>query len=102
VAGFFGKSRHRALQLGRPQGLGDRYMHGVKLMIARHLLGDAPATFVLEDDEIAHQSRKRRGAKTPSIITWISGRCGSASFSPAMVRQGLNHSRPAVSVPNRA
>ncbi len=28
--------------------------------------------------------------------------CGSASASPATVRHGLNHSRPAVSVPARA
>ena len=28
--------------------------------------------------------------------------CGPASASPVMVRQGLNHSLPAVSVPRRA
>jgi hypothetical protein len=27
----------------------------------------------------------------PAIITSSSGRCGSASLSPALVRQGLNH-----------
>ena len=30
------------------------------------------------------------------------GICGSASLSPPIVRRGLNHSRPAVSVPIRA
>ena len=30
------------------------------------------------------------------------GRLGSANVSPVIVRQGLNHSRPAVSVPTRA
>src|SRR5947208_5588988 len=48
------------------------------------------------------RSRKRCGAKTPSLTTCSSGSCGSARRSPETVRQGLNHSRPAVSVPTRA
>ena len=46
--------------------------------------------------------RNRPGSKTPSSITWSSVICGSASVSPVTVRHGLNHSRPAVSVPTRA
>ncbi len=48
------------------------------------------------------RSRSRRFSNTPSIMTCISGMLTGASVSPAIVRQGLNHSRPAVSVPMRA
>ena len=47
-------------------------------------------------------ARSRSGAQTPSSITCSSVMWGSARPSPVMVRQGLNHSRPAVSVPTRA
>ncbi len=48
------------------------------------------------------RERKRTGSKTPSSITCSSVMPGSASVSPVMVRQGLNHSLPDVSVPKRA
>ena len=47
-------------------------------------------------------ARKRRFSNTPSMATWSSVRNTGASSSPEMVRQGLNHSHPAVSVPSRA
>ena len=46
--------------------------------------------------------RNRSRSHIPSIITCSCGRCGPASLSPSIVRHGLNHSRPAVSVPMRA
>ena len=47
-------------------------------------------------------ARKRPGSNTPSSITCSSVVNASASSSPVTVRQGLNHSLPAVSVPTRA
>ena len=46
--------------------------------------------------------RNRSRSNAPASITCNWGRCGSASVSPPIVRHGLNHSRPAVSVPIRA
>ena len=46
--------------------------------------------------------KNRPGAQTPCSITWSWVNRGSAKLAPEMVRQGLNHSRPAVSVPMRA
>ena len=44
----------------------------------------------------------RSREQTPSSITCNRGTVAAASASPVVVRQGLNHSFPAVSVPTRA
>ena len=74
----------------------------VELVVPGHLLRQDAAAVVLEHDEVADQREQRRRLKTPSSSTWSCGRLGSASVSPAIVRHGLNHSRPAVSAPMRA
>ncbi len=48
----------RAAQFRRPQCLRDRHLHGVELVVARHLLHDAPAAVVLEHDEVAREVEK--------------------------------------------
>ena len=44
--------------LGRPQGLGDRRLHRVELVVAGHLLGQRSAAVILEDDEVSDQRKK--------------------------------------------
>ena len=47
-------------------------------------------------------SSSRRGAHSPSTATCNWDADAPAFSSPSMVRHGLNHSQPPVSVPNRA
>ena len=51
----------RLTQLGRPQGLGDRHLNRVKLMVTRHLLDQRAAAVILEDDEIPDQRKESPG-----------------------------------------
>ena len=46
------------LQLGGTESLGDCHLDGVKLMIARHLLGQYSTAIVIEHGEIAQQGEK--------------------------------------------
>ena len=46
------------LQLSRSQRLGDRYSHGVELVIPGHLLGQLAAAVVLEHDEVPGQRQE--------------------------------------------
>ena len=90
-----------APQLGGPQRLAHRHLHRVELVVACHLLRELAATSVLEDDEVAHEVEEALGSEDALAHhlqpgRWIGRR------SPETVRQGLNHSRPAVSVPTRA
>ena len=48
------------------------------------------------------RASNRRGSQAPSSSTRSCGKLASASVSPAIVRQRLNHSQPAVNVPMRA
>ena len=93
----------RALQLGGAQRLVHRHLHRVELVVARHLLDERAAAVVLEDDEVAHQveeaALRRRRPRSPPAARAGAGR---PAPRPSIVRQGLNHSRPAVSVPTRA
>ncbi len=41
-------------------------------------------------------------SNAPASVTWSCGIVGSATVSPAIMRHGLNHSYPAVSVPIRS
>ena len=45
-------------QLRRPQGLSNRHLNGVKLMVTRHLLDQHAAAVILEHDEVAHQRKE--------------------------------------------
>ena len=49
---------YRLLQRGRAQRLPDGGLHGVKLVIPRHLLHQVPAAVILEHDEVAHQRQQ--------------------------------------------
>ena len=53
-----GAARLAARQRGRAQRLGDGGLHGVKLVIPRHLLHQVPAAVVLEHDEVADQRQQ--------------------------------------------
>ena len=53
-------SRLGALQFGRTQGLSDGNPHRVELVVAGDLLGQRPATVVLEHDEVAEEGEEPR------------------------------------------
>ena len=48
----------RLLQCGRAQRFSDGGLHGVELVVPRHLLHQVPAAVVLEHDEVAHQRQQ--------------------------------------------
>ena len=50
-----GALRDCPLQLGRPQGLGDRHLDRMKLVVAGHLLDQRTAAVILEDEEVAQE-----------------------------------------------
>jgi len=58
VAGLLTHTRRCAVQLGSPQRLAHCHLHGVELVVARHLLRHVPAAVVLKHDEVAHQVEK--------------------------------------------
>jgi hypothetical protein len=51
----------RAAQLGGPQRLAHGHLHGVELVIARHLLHQPAAALVLEHDEVAQEVEEAPG-----------------------------------------
>ena len=85
-----------------PQRLLERDVDGVELVVAGHLLGELTAVFVLEDDEVADEVEEPPLVEDPFEHHLNSGMLAGASSSPSMVRQGMNHSRSAVSEPMRA
>ena len=92
---------HHLLQRRRAQRLGDGGLHGVELAVPGHLLDQGAAAVVREHDEDANQ-RQQPAPVEDAFEQHLELRQGSASVSPAIVRQGLNHSCPAVSAPMRA
>ena len=56
--GFFFEPLCRLTQLSYPQGLSDRHLNRVKLVVTRHLLDEGTASVILEDDEIPDQDQK--------------------------------------------
>ena len=62
-----------------------------------------PAT-TSDAGEVRKSLKQTLGGLSTAIqgICELRNQCGSARVSPVVVRQGLNHSRPAVSVPIRA
>ena len=51
--------------LGRAQGLGDRRLDGVELVVARHLLREPAAAVVLEHDEVTEEGEKAARLERP-------------------------------------
>ena len=56
-----GHAHRFPLQLGGAQGFGDRRLHRVELVVARHLLDQRAAAVVLEHDEVAQQRQEPAG-----------------------------------------
>ena len=84
-----------------------RLIHGsancVELVVSRHLLDQMAAAVVIEDDEVPHQGQEALGAADAlQEDLQLREGCSQPSPRPVMVRQGLNHSLPAVRVPMRA
>ena len=59
--GFFFEPLCRLTQLGRAQGLSDRHLNRMKLVVARHLLDQRSAPVILKNDEVADQSQEPLG-----------------------------------------
>ncbi len=87
----------------RAQGLLDRNVDRVELVVACDLLSHRAATKIFEHDEVTKEVEE-----TPLVKTLLGSSPGVpvSNFQQAsrhvIVRQGLNHSRPAPSEPMRA
>ena len=53
------------MELGGPEGLLDRGLDGVELVIPRHLLDELPASVVVEDDEVPEQCQEVAAVADP-------------------------------------
>ncbi len=63
-----GGHRQQLAQMGAalgPQRLAHRHLHRVKLVVARHLLDEAPAAVVLEHEEVADEIEKSARREDP-------------------------------------
>ena len=87
----------------RLQRCGQRLVDGMELVVAGHLLDELAAAFVLEDDEVPEQFEEPRLLEHAfqQHLQFAASSPGPGP-RPSMVRQGMNRSRSAVSVPMRA
>ena len=75
---------------------------GVELVVAGQLLADRRPVD-LEDDEVPDQVQEpAAGRRRPVISTSSCGVASAPTSTPSIVRQGMNRSQSAVSVPTRA
>ncbi len=70
--------RGSSLELGGPEGLLDRGLDGVELVISGHFLDEFPATVVIEYDEISEQRQEVGAVAHPFQHDWELGEVGGA------------------------